>query len=289
MVAGVRLPNSERDLQQHMGVHPTAVVAETTVIGEGVEIGPYCVIGPNVVLGAGCKLQSHVIIDGDTYLGENNVVYPHAVIGTMPQDKKIDAPPLRSTLRIGDNNQIREFCTIHGGTEFGSGITKVGSHNMLLVGCHVGHDSSVGDHVVFTNGSMAAGHTVIQDHAILGAMVGVHQFARVGCHVMVGAGAMVSKDSPPYALVQGDRARLVGINIIGLKRHKFENAQIARIKKAFRELFWSDGTFEERLARAEPMAVDDECVRRILEFTRESKRGLVMPTEGDSVEGSTTE
>ena len=137
----------------------------------------------------------------------------------------------------------------------------------------------MGDHCVFTNGAMAAGHTDIQDHAILGAMVGVHQFARVGSYAMIGAGAMLSKDAPPFALVQGDRARLVGINLVGLKRAGFESAQIANIKQAFRELFRRGGTLEDRLERAAAAAGDAKEVQIILEFARESRRGLVMPSE----------
>lgn len=266
-------------MQPQMCVHSTAVVAETAELGEGVEIGPYCVVGPEVVLGDGCRLRSHVVIDGDTHLGENCTVYPHAVIGSMPQDKKIQTEPERSVLRIGSHNQIREFCTIHGGTEFGSGITRIGSHNMLLVGCHIGHDASVGDHCVFTNGAMAAGHTEIQDHAILGAMAGVHQFARIGGYAMIGAGAMLSKDAPPFALVQGDRARLIGINLVGLKRAGFKSAQIANIKQVFRDLFRRGGTLEDRLERAGANAPDTSEVQLILDFARESKRGLVMPAD----------
>lgn len=260
-------------------MHPTAVVAESASIAEDVRIGPYCVIGPDVVLETGCELQSHVIIDGDTHLGEGCTVYPHAVLGTMPQDKKLDAPPTRSRLRIGAHNQIREFCTIHGGTEFGVGVTKIGDHCMLLVGCHIGHDATVGSHVIFTNGAMAAGHTEIRDHAILGAMVGVHQFARVGEYAMIGAGAMLSKDAPPYALVQGDRARLVGINVVGLKRNGFEHEQVALIKRAYRTLFWRAGTLAERLENVIQLAGDDPQVQSIIGFARESKRGLVMPVD----------
>jgi UDP-N-acetylglucosamine acyltransferase len=260
-----------------MGVHPTAVVADGAELGEGVVVGPYCVIGPRVVLGSGCRLHSHVIIDGDTHLGEESVVYPHAVIGTTPQDKKLGDGEITSTLRIGSHNQIREFVTIHGGTEFGDGTTAIGSHNMLLVGCHIGHDATVGDGVIVTNGAMAAGHTTIEDHAILGAMVGVHQFARVGKYAMIGAGAMLSKDAPPFALVQGDRARLISVNAVGLKRAGFENSAIVDIKRAYRKLFWRGGTLSERLASVTDLAAADTLVRDIVEFIEHSKRGLVMP------------
>ncbi|MCB9888948.1 MAG: acyl-ACP--UDP-N-acetylglucosamine O-acyltransferase [Planctomycetes bacterium] len=260
-----------------MAVHPTAIVADGAELGADVEIGPYCVVGPQVRLGDGCRLQSHVVVDGDTWLGAGCSVFPHAVLGTTPQDKKLDGKPVSSKLRIGDHNQIREFATVHGGTEYGGGVTQIGSHNMLLVGSHIGHDAVVGDHVIFTNGAMAAGHTLVGDHAILGAMVGVHQFARVGPFSMIGAGAMLSKDAPPFSLVQGDRARLISINTVGLKRSDFRTHEIANIKRAFRRLFWHGGLLEERVAAVAELAAEDHNVRSIVAFIRESRRGLVMP------------
>ena len=260
-----------------MGVHPTAIVDDGAEIGTEVEIGPYCVVGPHVRLGDGCRLMSHVVVDGDTQLGAHCTVFPHAVLGTTPQDKKLKGEAFPSKLRIGHHNQIREFSTVHGGTEFGGGITTVGDHNMLLVGCHIGHDAEVGSHIVFTNGAMAAGHTSIGDHAILGAMVGVHQFARVGPYAMIGAGSMLSKDAPPFSLVQGDRARLVSINTVGLKRGNFTSPEILGIKRAFRQLFWRGGVLAERLDSVAELAEQEQHVRTVVEFVKSSKRGLVMP------------
>ena len=264
-------------LQVPMGVHPTAVIEDGAQFGDDVEIGPYCILGSKVVLGDGCQLHSHVVIDGDTKLGNNNTIFPNAVIGTTPQDKKLTGTEAASKLRIGDSNQIREFVTIHGGTDYGGGITTIGSHNMLLASCHVGHDACVGDHTIFTNGAMAAGHTQIGDRAILGAMVGIHQFARVGEFAMIGAGAMLSKDAPPFSLVQGDRARLVSINVIGLKRAGFKNSTIQEIKRVYRQLFWRAGTQDERLAAVADLAAGNESIQRLVEFIRTSERGLVMP------------
>lgn len=265
-----------------MGIHPTAIIADGAEYDDDVEVGPYCVLGAKVVLGSGCRLHSHVVIDGDTQLGANNTVFPHAVLGTTPQDKKLQDADVDSKLRIGDHNQIREFVTIHGGTEYGSGVTTVGSHNMLLATCHIGHDAWVGNRTIFTNGAMAAGHTHIGDHSILGAMVGVHQFARIGEFAMIGAGSMLSKDAPPYSLVQGDRARLVSINTIGLKRAGFENAKILEIKRAFRQLFWRAGTQDERLATVTDLISTNDSVRNLVEFIQTSKRGLVMPHQQES-------
>ncbi len=248
------------------------------MLGVDVDIGPYCVVGPAVRLGDRARLHSHVIVDGDTWLGADCEVFPFAVLGTTPQDKKLRHDERGGRLRIGNHNRIREHVTIHGGTSFGTGTTTVGNHNMLLVGCHIGHDATVGSHVVFTNGAMAAGHTEIGNRAILGAMVGIHQFARIGELAMVGAGAMVSHDAPPFSMVQGDRARLVGVNIVGLSRHQFTADQQAVIKRAFRLLFWRAGTVFQRLEvlRTSPLASDPHC-QQILTFVADSQRGVCTP------------
>ncbi|MHC4077614.1 MAG: acyl-ACP--UDP-N-acetylglucosamine O-acyltransferase [Planctomycetota bacterium] len=260
-----------------MGVHPTAIVADGAEIDEEVEIGPYCVIGPMVRLGRGCRLLSHVVIEGDTWLGEGCILYPQAVLGTTPQDTKLPSDPRPNKLRIGSSNQIREHVTIHGGTPHGTNITRVGDHNMFLAGSHLGHDTIVGNHTVFTNGAMAAGHTEIQDHVILGAMVGIHQFARVGQYAMIGAGAMLSKDAPPYSLVQGDRARLVSVNVVGLRRAGFAGDRVTVVKRAYRTLFWHAGTLRERIARLKELGEGNPEVQIILDFIDGSRRGLLMP------------
>jgi UDP-N-acetylglucosamine acyltransferase len=265
-----------------MGIHPTAIVADRAVLGDGVEIGPYCTVGPEVRLGAGTRLHAHVVVDGDTWLGEDCEVYPFAVVGSYPQDKKLKAGERGGKLRIGSHNKIREHVTIHGGTSFGGGETRIGDHNMILVGAHIGHDATVGSHVVFTNGAMAAGHTHIGDRAILGAMVGIHQFTRVGKLAMIGAGAMVSHDAPPYAMLQGDRAKLVAVNLVGMHRSGYTGEQKATVKRVFRLLFWRSGTtLSQRLEllRNSPMFQDPIC-REIVEFVASSKRGVCSPRAG---------
>jgi UDP-N-acetylglucosamine acyltransferase len=261
-----------------MAIHPTAVVAATAELGDGVAIGAYSIIGPQVRLGARTRVHPHVVIEGDTWLGEDCEVFPFAALGTVPQDKKLGDNVEAGALRIGNHNRVREHATIHGGTSFGGGITRVGDHNMLLVGCHIGHDATVGSHVVFTNGAMAAGHTWIGDRAILGAMVGIHQFARVGELAMVGAGALVSQDVPPFAIVQGDRARLVGVNVVGLHRNGFTPRQKAIIKRVYRLLFWRSGPIHQKIEqlRASPFAREPAC-QRILDFVADSHRGVCTP------------
>ena len=264
-----------------MGIHPTAIVAPGAQLGEDVDIGPYCVIGPHVRLGARTRLIAHVVVDGDTWVGEDCELYPFCSVGTTPQDKKLKSTCEPARLRIGSHNKIREHVTIHGGTPFGGGTTTVGDHNMLLVGAHIGHDATVGSHIVFTNGAMAAGHTEIGDRAILGAMVGIHQFARVGKLVMVGAGAMVSHDAPPFAMIQGDRAKLVAVNKVGLHRNGYTAEQKALVKRVFRLLFWRAGTLHQRLefVRGSSLFRDPIC-REIVEFVADSKRGICSPRSG---------
>jgi UDP-N-acetylglucosamine acyltransferase len=264
-----------------MGIHPTAIIAPGAVVAESAEIGPYCTVGARVRIGARTRLVGHVVVDGDTWIGEDCELYPFSVIGCYPQDKKLKAGDPPGTLRIGSHNRIREHVTIHGGTPFGGGVTTVGDHNLLLVGAHVGHDAVVGNHVVFTNGAMTAGHTVIGDRAILGAMVGIHQFARIGKLAMVGAGAMVSHDAPPFSTVQGDRAKLVAVNLVGLHRNGYTAEQQALVKRVFRLLFWRAGTLHQRLelVRSSSMHRDPIC-REIVEFVAASRRGVCSPRSG---------
>jgi UDP-N-acetylglucosamine acyltransferase len=266
-----------------MGVHPTAIVAPGAELGADVEIGPFCIVGPKVRIGARTRLVAHVVVEGDTWVGDDCELFPFAVVGVTPQDKKLRANDVAGKLRIGSHNRIREHVTIHGGTPFGGGTTSIGDHNMLLVGAHIGHDATVGSHVVFTNGAMAAGHTSIGDRAILGAMVGIHQFARVGKMAMIGAGAMVSHDAPPFAMVQGDRAKLVAVNVVGLHRNGFTAEQKALVKRVFRLLFWRAGTLHQRLefVRGTTLHRDPIC-REIVDFVASSKRGVCSARSGRS-------
>ncbi|HLU39411.1 MAG TPA: acyl-ACP--UDP-N-acetylglucosamine O-acyltransferase [Planctomycetota bacterium] len=259
-----------------MDIHPTALVADGAELGVDVKIGPYCVIGPRVRLGDRCRLHSHVIVDGETTIGSDCEMFPFAVLGTMPQDKKLGSGG-GGVLLVGNGNKIREHVTIHGGTPYGSGVTRIGNQNMFLAGAHVGHDATVGNNVVFTNGAAIAGHTIVEDNAVLGAMVGLHQFARVGRLAMIGAGAMVSRDAPPFALVQGDRARLVGVNVIGLKRQGWSAEDMAVVKRTFRQLFWRTATLQERTEAVREQFGGHPAVREILAFVAESRRGICRP------------
>lgn len=275
---------------QRSGIHPAAHVATGAEIGPGVVIGPGCSVGPHVRLGEGCVLHSNAIVHGDTHIGPGCELFPFSVLGVRPQDKKlrIHADRLRDEgwlddegqwlgkLRIGAQNEVRENVTVHGGTPYGAGVTRIGDRNMLLAGAHIGHDSKVGDDCVFTNGAMAAGHSEIQDGAVLGAMVGVHQFARIGRYAMVGAGSMVSQDVPPFGLVQGDRARVIAVNLVGLRRGGFPVEKIALVKRVYRLLFWRSGLLEDRVAQARAFADGDPLAEEILRFVESSERGVCV-------------
>jgi UDP-N-acetylglucosamine acyltransferase len=219
-----------------------------------------------------------VVVEGDTHIGAGNELFPGCCLGMRPQDKKLSHGDRGGRLRVGDHNTFREHVTIHPGTPHGQGETRIGSHGMYLVGSHVGHDSTVGDHVVLTNGAMVAGHTAVGDRVILGAMVGVHQFARVGELAMVGAGAMLSLDAPPFSLIQGDRARLVGVNLVGLQRAGVDAETAAGIKRAFRLLFWRGGTLTERVEAVRTTELARQpLVQRLVEFVEGTQRGICSP------------
>lgn len=258
-------------------IHPTAVVDAAAVIGEGVTIGPYCVVGPRVSLDDGVKLHSHVVVTGHTSIGANTHVYPFASIGHQPQDLKYRGEPSR--LIIGANNIIREQVTMNPGTEGGGMVTSVGNNCLFMVSAHVAHDSTIGNHVVFANNATLGGHVEIGDYVILGGLSAVHQFCRIGRHAMVGGMSGVEQDVIPYGSVMGNRARLFGLNIVGLKRRGFSRADITAMRKAYRLLFAEEGTMAERLSDVAEMYKDNAAVMDIVEFMRSnSSRAICQPT-----------
>ena len=228
-------------------IHPSAVIAPGAVIGEGCSIGPFCVIGPEVVLGKGVILKSHVVIDGDTHIGEDTIIFPFAVIGEIPQDLKFSGEKTR--LRIGARNRIREHVTMNTGTAGGGGETRVGDDGLFMAGCHIAHDAQVGDRVIVVNSSAVAGHCVIEDDVIIGGLCGVHQWVRIGQGAIIGALSMVTKDVVPHGLVQGPRAVLDGLNLVGLKRRGVERSDITALRAAFQMLKDGEGTFQDRARR----------------------------------------
>jgi UDP-N-acetylglucosamine acyltransferase len=238
-------------------IHATAIVDPRAEVDEAAEIGPYCLVGAGVVVGAETRLLAHVVLEGPTAIGARNVIHPFAVIGSAPQHKRHQGGPTR--LLIGDANVIREHVTIHRGTD--GGTTTVGSGNLLMVGCHVAHDVTLGSHATIANAVQLAGHAVVEDHATFGGLAGVAQRVRVGEGAFVAAGAMVERDVPPFVIVQGDRARVRALNKVGLRRRGVPEESIASLERAFRALFVS-GRAQREAARDIPR--DDPYVARLV-------------------------
>ena len=228
-------------------IHPSAVIAEGAEIGAECVIGPFCVIGADVKLGARVHLKSHVLIDGDTHIGDDTVVFPFAVIGEIPQDLKFDGEKTR--LRIGARNRIREHVTMNTGTATGGGETRVGDDGLFMAGCHIAHDAQIGDRVIVVNSSAVAGHCIIEDDVIIGGLCGVHQFVRIGQGAIIGAVTMVTKDVVPHGLVQAPRGVLDGLNLVGLKRKGVARSDITALRAAFQMLKDGEGTFQDRAHR----------------------------------------
>lgn len=230
-----------------IGVHPSAVIEDGAVIGDSCQIGPFCVIGADVVLGAGVTLKSHVVVSGDTHIGDDCVVFSFSVIGEIPQDLKFDGEKTR--LRIGKRNCIREHVTMNTGTAGGGGQTNVGDDGLFMAGCHIAHDAKIGDRVIVVNSSAVAGHCVIEDDVIIGGLCGIHQWVRIGQGAIIGALSMVTNDVVPHGLVMGPRGKLDGLNLVGLKRKGVPRADITALRAAFQMLKDGDGTFHDRAGR----------------------------------------
>jgi len=257
-------------------VHFGSVVEDGAQIGRDVEIGPFCFVGRNVVLGDDVKLHSHVVITGATQVGENTEIFPFASLGNIPQDLKFDGEA--SSLTIGKNNIIREHVTMSPGTKGGGLVTTVGNNCLFMVGSHVAHDCVVKDNVILANNATLAGHVLVEEFAVLGGLSAVHQFVRIGRHAMVGGMSGVEQDVIPYGSVLGNRARLAGLNIVGLKRRGFSRAEIAILRKAYRLLFAEEGTISERLEDVTEMYTESQAVMDIVSFIREdSNRAICQP------------
>ena len=257
-------------------VHPTAIVEPDSKLGKNVIIGPYCSVGANVIIGDGCRLVSHAVVAGNTSIGANTHIYPFASIGHPPQDMKFKGEP--SKLLIGANNIIREHVTMNPGTEGGGMVTQIGNNCLFMVGSHVAHDGVIGNHVIFANNATVAGHVVVEDYAILGGLCAVHQFVRIGCHAMIGGMSGVEQDVIPYGSVLGNRARLAGLNVVGIRRRGFSRSEIADLRKAYRLLFAEEGSMSERLVDVSEMYKENEAVMEIVDFIRgESSRSICQP------------
>lgn len=260
-------------------IHATAIVEDGAVLGADTVVGPFCVVGPQVVLGDGVELVSHVSIAGITEIGEKSKVYPFASIGHPPQDLKYHGEASRVV--VGRNTTIREQVTISPGTEGGGLVTSVGDDCLLMVGAHVAHDCRVGNSVILVNNATLAGHVHVGDHAILGGLSAVHQWVRIGPHAFLGGLSGLENDLIPYGSAIGDRARLGGLNIVGLKRRGFERESIHKLRAAYRMLFSDEGTLLERVEDVAAMFGDEPLVMQVVEFIRVGgDRRVCMPRNG---------
>jgi len=255
-----------------MNIHPTAIVHPKAKIAEGVEIGAYTVIGEHASIGKDTKIASHVLIDGWTTIGERNQVFSFSAIGTPPQD--IGYKNEETFLVIGNDNVIRESATVHRATTKEDRVTEIGNNNFLMAYSHVAHDCKLGNHIIMANSAGLAGHITVGDWAILGGIVAVHQFVRIGAYAIIGGQSAVSQDIPPYVSAAGNRAKLYGLNLVGLKRRGFSDETISQLKKAYRIIFRSGLIQEEALARIKAELGNCREAMHLIEFMKNSKRGI---------------
>jgi UDP-N-acetylglucosamine acyltransferase len=252
-------------------IHPTAIVHPDARVGQGTTVGPYVTIGEHVTIGRDCRIGASAVIDGWTEIGDANEIFPMASVGLIPQDLKFGGE--KTQLVIGDRNVIREFVTIHRGTAGGGGVTRIGDHNLFMAYAHVAHDCHVGNETIFGNGATLAGHVVVEDYANVGAFSGVHQYCRVGCHAFIGGYSVVTKDALPFAKTVGNRARIYGVNTIGLIRRKFSADAIAKLRRAYRHLLHSNTSRALTQIENDPTLRCPE-VQYVVDFIRTSQRGV---------------
>ncbi len=253
-------------------IHETAIVSPKAEIDEDVYIGPYCIIGENVRINKGTQLISHVQIDGITQIDENCKIYSFTTIGFPPQDLKYQGEP--TGVKIGKNNIIREYVTVHRASVSGDGFTVIGDNNFIMAYVHIAHDCKIGNNVVLANLATLAGHVVVEDHAFIGGMVAVHQFTRIGAYAMVGGFSGVAQDIPPFTIASGARARLYGLNTVGLKRKGFSDEVINLLKKAYKILFREKIQLKEAVEKINKELPDTPEIRRFIEFIMTNKRGI---------------
>ena len=256
-----------------MNIHPTAIVHSSARLAPSVRVGPYSIIGENVELGEGCEVMSHAVLHGPMRAGKDNRFFPYAAIGLDPQDLKYAGEP--TWVYIGDGNTLREFITVHRGTAGGEGITRIGSHNLLMAYVHIAHDCQLGSHIIMANGASLAGHVTIGDHATIGAFCGVHQFCRVGAYSFLGSYTAVNMDVLPYSKTSAPRPMSVlGANKLGLDRRGFSEEDISGLNHAFRLLCRSDLNTTQAIQAIESSGIKSGHVQALLDFIKTSERGV---------------
>lgn len=256
-------------------IHPTAVIDDKAQLGHKVTIGPYAIIEGQTEIGDNCQIDGFAQIKRFTSLGKDNHVHSYACLGGEPQDLKFHGE--KTCLTIADGNCIREYVTINRGTIGGGGVTKIGSHCLIMAYAHIAHDCQIRDHVIMANAATLAGHVIVEDHAVVGGLSAVHQFVRIGEHAYIGGMTGVPQDVPPYTIIAGERGSLRGLNLIGLKRKGFNAQQISSLKKAFRILWRSGLKRQEALEKAKAELDGQADVLKLLEFIKNSERGVMSP------------
>jgi UDP-N-acetylglucosamine acyltransferase len=257
-----------------MPTHPTAIVDSKAKIHQSCQIGPYCVIGPHVEVGADCRLVSHVALEGPSKIGAGNTIFPFSSIGLAPQDLSYKGEPTR--LEIGDHNTIREFVTINRGTVKGGGLTKVGSHNLIMAYTHIAHDCDIGNHVIMANAATLGGHVTVEDWVTVGALCPVHQFVRIGTHSYVGGGTTITRDVLPFSKTAAERGtHAYGLNAIGLERRGFSKDRIRKIHHAYRLLLASKLNTSQALEKLKAEPARGEDVDMLIRFIEASQRGVI--------------
>lgn len=267
-------------MEGKISIHPTAVIEKSAQIDPSAEIGPYCVIGKDVVIKANVRLISHVCLDGLTTIDEGTEIYPFASIGHKPQDLKYHGE--RSSVKIGKNNSIREYVTIHPGTEKGRMETIVGDNCLLMAHVHIAHDCQVGNNIVFANAATLAGHVTVGDNAVLGGLSAVHQWVRIGEYSMIGGMSGVERDVVPYATVEGNRASVKGLNVLGLRRKGANLDEINRLKALMKTIFNKDNVLNKNIDSIDASGLKYDTEKVVMEFMRgDTNRSFCMPSEGD--------
>jgi UDP-N-acetylglucosamine acyltransferase len=253
-------------------IHKTAIVDPKAELDPSVSVGPYSVIGDNVTIGAGTTIGSHVVIEPYVSIGPGCRIFQYAAIGAVPQSLKFQGE--KTFIKIGRKNIIREFVTIHRGTGFGGGVTEIGEENFIMAYSHIAHDCRIGSHVVLSNNATLGGHITIGNYATVGGLVAIHQFVKIGDYAFVGGKAAVVKDIPPYMIAAGDRAKLHGLNTVGLKRQGFSNQTVSLLKKAYRLIFRIGLTMNEAIERVRAEVEQIPEVISLVDFIKSSERGI---------------
>lgn len=254
-------------------IHPTAIVDAAATIAADVQIGPYAIVGPHLEIGPGCRIGPHTVLTGHTRLGANNTISQFVSLGEAPQDKKYAGEPTR--LEIGDNNTIREFCTLNRGTIQDAGVTRIGNDNWIMAYVHIAHDCQVGSRTIFANNAQLAGHVHVHDDAILGGFTLVHQFCRIGAHCITGLGTVVVQDIPTYVKAAGNPVHPYGLNTEGLRRRGFSTEALAALKRAYKTLYRSGLSLEDAQRELAEQAAACAELRPLVEFLAAPGRGII--------------